>query len=61
MDKGPVVKFDLIGDATALPDAFFDALAMLLLSIDQQAAPQPQPEHKPALNSVSPQPLRTPV
>ena len=35
MAEGSAELFELVGDPDALPDAFFDALAALLLAIEQ--------------------------
>lgn len=35
MTESPFEQFELVGDEAALPDAFFDALAGLLLYVSQ--------------------------
>ncbi len=36
MAELPLEQIEVVGDAEALPDAFFEALAALLLSLDAQ-------------------------
>ena len=44
----PDESFDLFGDPDALDDAFFDALARLLLDVNQSDEPQQDAEEEAA-------------
>ena len=42
----PAPHFDLVGDPDTLPNAFFDALAGLLLAIDERGETRPDAADK---------------
>jgi len=46
VDKYPPAQFTFVGDPAALPDAFYDALAGLLLSIPDQETNHAESENK---------------